>query len=674
MINEQTIRQYWSIFRSDGQLVEIRILGGGKTWSGYFTDVEAAIESIRSFDGYGIYATINPVKAACYSRSQRDHIEQRPKATTSDTDIDYRTTLLIDIDPKRPADTNASAEEVEAAHRTAVAVYNFLLEQGFERPVVAFSANGYHLYYRVYLANTVEIATLVKNFLAALDMLFTDDVVSIDTSVFNASRIAKLIGTTSNKGTNTPERPQRLSEFRSVPVEYRTTDIAYIRKVAALLPEPEPPSRFNGYSSESFDLDGFINQHGIEVVKRSSFGQGEKLVLRECPFNANHKAPDAALFRMNSGAIGFKCLHNSCQHYGWRDFRLHFDPTAYDPHFREEHRQKRQYYGQTSALKQPEYIKEDERGKKWLQMGDIAWNDPSKLVSIPSGIEELDRRIMGFSLGDVTILSGMSGSGKTTIIDHFILNAANRGYKVAAWSGELQGFRFQGWLDQMAAGKANVVPKQGFENLYYAPKAVAERINNWLAGKFWLYNNDYGDNWTNLFADIQDIVKESGVQLVLLDNLMTLDLDDTQGGSSNEKETRFIKDIKRYAKEANIHVLIVCHPRKEQSFQLLRKESIAGTANLTNLCDNLLISHRVGNDFERRAKDFFGAQKVMELMGYDVVIEVAKNRSMGVVDALIGLYYEKETRRIKNEMAENIVYGWDDSPAVYEDDFDDLPL
>ena len=671
MIDEQTVRRWWWTMKKEGELVEIRILGGGKTFSGYFSDVETMLAAIRQYDGYGIYATLNPVQQSCYGRSQHDTIMAKPKATTTDNDIEARTMLLIDIDPKRPSDTNASDAEIAAAHKTAGAVYKFLLGQGFEKPVVAFSANGYHLYYRVWMANTPDITNLVRDFLFALDMLFSDEIVSIDTSVHNASRIAKLIGTSSNKGTNTPERPQRLSSFRLIPEEFRETDIAYVRKVAEMLPKKEEPSRFNGYSSEQFDLDGFIRDHGIEVVKRTSFGQGEKLILKECPFDQNHKAPDAAIFRLNSGAIGFKCLHNSCSHYGWRDVRLHFDPQAYERQYREQYVHKRSYYGRMEQV-QPETVKEDGRGKKWLSMGDIAWVDPSKMISIPSGITELDRRIMGFSLGDVTILSGISGSGKTTLLDHFILNAVQRGFATAAWSGELQGFRFQSWLDQMAAGKAHVVPKQGFENLYYAPKDVSKKINDWLDGKFWLYNNDYGEGWSGLFQEIKAIVEERGVKLVLLDNLMAIDLDDDQS-TNNEKETRLIKDLKRFAKTANIHVLLVCHPRKEQSFQLLRKESIAGTANLTNLCDNLLISHRVGNDFERRAKDFFGKERVAELMGFDVVVEIAKNRSLGVVDTLVGLFYEKETRRIKNEMAENIIYGWDDPlPEANEDIPDEL--
>lgn len=676
MINEQAIRQWFDVFKSNEPLTEIRILGNNKTFSGYYTDVDSLLRDIRQYDGYGIYATINAIKDACYGRSQHDCIVQRPKETTSDNDIDFRTTILIDLDPKRASGTNSTDEEKAKALAKAREVYKFLKSQGFENPVVADSANGYHLYYRVYFANSPEITELVKNFLLALDMLFSDDEdggIMVDTTVYNAARISKLIGTSSNKGADTDDRPRRCSGFLSVPKEFKETDIAYIRKVAQMLPAPEKPDRFNNYSTEKFDLEGFITRHGIEVAKQSRYSGGIKYVLKQCPFDSNHKAPDSALFLQDSGAIGFRCLHNSCQHYGWRDFRLHFDPQAYDRRDYEEYRQKRTYYGKVDP-RPIEPVKEDERGKKWLSMSDIKWIDPSQLISIPTGILEIDKKIMGLSLGDVTILSGLSGAGKTTLLDSIILSAVQRGYKAAAWSGELQGFRFQAWLDQMAAGKGYVREKPGYEGLYYAPRDVSTKINDWLKGKFWLYNTEYGDEWSHLFPDIQECVDNFGVSLILLDNLMAIDIDDIDG-ESNEKQTRLIKALKRYAKSANVHIVLVCHPRKEQSFQLLRKESIAGTANLTNLCDNLFISHRVGRDFERRAKDFFGLDVVSRLMDYSLVIEIVKNRSIGVMDHLVGLYYEPETRRIKNTLAENIIYGWNDEPtqASFDIDLDDFP-
>jgi len=671
MNNENVIRQWWAIFRQDEQtLTEVRILGGGKTFSGYYTDVEKLIDDIKPYDGYGIYTTINTVKESCYGRSQHDQIISRPKATTSDGDIAKRTTLLIDLDPKRSSDTNATDEECRKAQGTARKIYMYLRDQGFEKPVVAFSGNGYHLLYKIDLDNTDENTKLIKDFLAVLDMFFSDEYVDVDTSVFNASRISKLIGTRSNKGTDTPDRPQRMSCFVTVPDDYRVTNIEYIKKVAGLMPTVEQPSKYNGYSREAFDIDGFISEHGIKIVKRSRFQGGEKLILEKCPFDENHK--DAAILKLDNGAYSFKCFHNSCQHFTWRDFRLHYDPRAYDRQEREENARRRAYYGKVDP-RAIEPVKEDERGKKWLSMADIKWVDPSMLVSIPSGVEKLDRKIMGWTLGDVTIFSGLSGSGKTTFLDFFALNAVQRGYKVAVFSGELQDFRFQAWINQMAAGKAFVVQKAGYDNVYYAPRHISEKVNEWLSGKLFLYNNSYGSRWSQLFPDIRDCVDNNGVQLVMVDNLMTLNLDSFEG-DKNEKQSMYINEIKEYAKRKNIHVILVCHPRKEQSFQLLRKESISGTADLTNLCDNLIISHRVGNDFIKRAKDFFGEETVTELMGYDIVLEVAKNRSIGVVDYLIGLYYEPETRRIKNEVAENVVYGWKEEPVQMTlGSYEDMP-
>ena len=108
----------------------------------------------------------------------------------------------------------------------------------------------------------------------------------------------------------------------------------------------------------------------------------------------------------------------------------------------------------------------------------------------------------------------------------------------------------------------------------------------------------------------------------------------------------------------------MAHPRKQNDF--LRKESISGTADLTNIADNVFLIHRVGQDFQKRAGEFLGEAKVQEYLGFSNVLEVAKNRQMGVVDLLVGMYYEMESRRLKNSIAEHIVYGWQEEPNVYE--------
>ena len=672
MINEQEIRRWWAIFKRESPLTEIRILGNNKTFSGYYTDVESLVRDVRAYDGYGIYATINAVKPACFSRLQHGTIVQKPKETTSDSDIDYRTTILIDLDPNRPSGVNATDAEIATAHTKAGEIYKFLDRQGFEKPVVAFSGNGYHLYYKVALANSKEVADLIKDFLNALAMMFSDDGdggVKVDCSVFNAGRIAKVIGTTSNKGANTQDRPQRISSFLYIPKEYKATDVAYIKKVAGYLPKPEQPSRFNNYQPRRFDVRGFISQHGIQVVKESRFGQGTKFVLKECPFDPNHK--DAAVFELDNGACGFSCFHASCQNYHWRDFVLHYDPSAYDKSAWEDFARRKKY---TDQVRQEDLkpVEEDSRGKKWMRAGEFKYFDLKDAVAIPFGIPDLDKKVLGLILGEVSIVSGSSGSGKTTFINHIILNAVQRNYKVALWSGEMAGGRIVGWIDQMAAGKNNVELVEGTDGLYTVKQPLRKKINDWLGDRLYIYNNSYGQKWSQLSSDIRSHIEANHPNLVIVDNLMALDLD-VFTGENNDRQKAFINELTDLAAKTNTHIILVAHPRKENLSQLIRKESIAGTADLTNLAFNVILLHRTGQDFERRGKEFFGPAKVEELKYYSVVVEVVKARTTGYQDLLVGLYYEPETRRLKSNMAENIVYGWDDTPPTPPMPDDDLP-
>lgn len=679
-MDERTIRKWFSEFKGNNQLTEIRILAGKKTFSGYFTDADSILREIAPYEQCNIYFTLNAINPACYSRMQRDRILPvgGDSNATSASDIIGRDFVLIDIDPVRPSGTNSS--DAELAHAKAVArkVFKFLQDQGFYHPAVCCSGNGVHLILRARMKNNDANTQTVKKFLEALDMLFSDDVAHIDIAPHDPNRICRLYGTVTRKGTDQdPSRPQRLSEILYIPPTFgKENENEYFEKVAAMLPNTEAPGRFNNYSTERFDLQAFIRDHGIKVHKESRFGAGIKYVLEECPFDSNHKAPDSALFQMDNGAIGFRCLHASCAHFNWRDFRLHYDPSAYDKHDVMEYTQKRNYYGRVSPPPEVKIIEgDDERGPHWLKPSSIKTKDLSQLVSIPTGIEALDKKIVGLFLGDVTIISGISGAGKSTLLNHLTLSAIQRGFRAAIFSGELQDFRYLSWLDQMAAGKAFVRPVPGYDGIYNATPEVAKKINEWLDDKLWIFNNAYGSKWGQLFADVKKCVVENQTQIVFIDNLMSLQLDLYQG-EKNDKQTQFINDVKDLAKSANIHIVLVCHPRKEDTKQLLRKESIAGTADLTNLCDNLFLLHRVGLDFEKKASEFFGAAKTSDLMKYDLVLESSKNRAFGVVDYVLGLYYEQESRRIKNDPADNVVYGWQDQPvqaAFSLDDDGDMP-
>ena len=670
-MNEAIIRQWYDIFKDNHELVEIRILDPAtrKTYSGYFTDIETLLEAIKPYDRSAIYFTLNVIDYACYSREQRDRISTKVKSTTSDGEIIERKWCLVDVDCEKPSDTNSSDEEKELAKSVVNNVYKFLRDEGFESPVVCDSANGFHLLYKQAMNSTPENTETMKRFLQVLDMFFSTDKVKIDCSTFNPSRICKLYGTYSRKGSDTPERPQRCSSILKVPSEIKITQNEYFEKVASYLPEPEKKDRFNNYGASSFDLDEFIKEHDIKVAKVEDGKDYRKYVLEECPFCSAHRAPDSAVFKMRDGGFGFKCLHNSCSKYTFKDFRLHYDPNSYNKiDYKEFQAKQRRYSPNVEPFVPQEEC--EEKGKKWLQMSEIKKVNIEDLLCIPTGYDQLDNKIVGLFAGELTILSGANSSGKTSWLDCLALNAVHKGFKVGVWSGEMQDWRFQNWIMQIAAGKTYSKRKIGFDNLYYVPSQYTEKIASWLNDKLFLYNNNYGNNFKQIFSDIRDLVEREKVQMVIIDNLAALDID-SYDGEKYSKQTKFIIELKEYAKAKNIHIIVVCHPRKQITF--LRKDSISGTADLTNIADNVFILHRVGKDFEDRASEFLGSAKALELCSFSNIIEVAKNRQFGVVDYFVGLFYEPESRRLKNSVAEHIIYGWEEVGVQSEIEYGETP-
>jgi len=309
------------IFKPDNNLIEIRSPKNGSK-SGYFYDHNLLINSI-SWHLYDVwYFVMNDITPDCCNLEQRDNIVKYTKKTTSDKDIINRDWVLIDCDPVRPSNTSASDDEKQSAWKTLNKVYEYLRSAGFSEPVICDSGNGYHLMYKADMPNTPETTELIKQFLETLDLLFSDEKVSVDKVVYNASRITKLYGTWARKGEDTPDRPHRQSYIMQAPETIQATDIKLIQSVTKRIPKNN--------NAQKFDVREFIRKHAIGVHKEVSSGSYTKFVLDECPFNAEHKSPDSAIFLMNDGSIGFHCFHNSCGDKQWKDVRLMFEPDAYD--------------------------------------------------------------------------------------------------------------------------------------------------------------------------------------------------------------------------------------------------------------------------------------------------------------------------------------------------------
>lgn len=659
-MNEQMIRQWWDVFKHNGDLTEIRILDGKKTYSGYYKNIDNIIRDIKNHQDANIYFTLNCIDEGCYGRTQNERLVLNPKVTTSDADIIGRNIIMIDIDPKRKADTNSTDEELERAHMKAIEVYHFLKDSGFYEPIIAISANGYHIDIPVAMKATEENTQLVKRFLASLAMMFTDEYSDIDLKVFNNSRICKLYGTKSNKGADIADRPKRYSKLVKVPHEIKINNNEYIKKIADMYPEEPKPDRQNNYSTEKFDLESFIKKHNIEVTKVEKVSGGTKYILDHCLFNDSHRGKDAMFFQRDNGAIAYVCLHSSCANHTWQEVRKIYEPNAYE---KKEYNNRvynpRSFTPQIREYKEQE--KDEEKGNVWQTMGEIEDEDRSKIVSIPSGITQYDKECCGFDIPSLSVWSGSNGSAKSTLLNQIAINAINKGFKVAMYSGELKNKKLKRWYLYQAAGKAYNVKSQYNDNDYYTPKNIKDKIVSWMADKFYNYNTKYSHNIEQICKEIECLAKETKIDMIFMDNLSSLDIDDLSG-TINEQQKTAIKMLLRLSDKLNVAMHLVVHPRKSSSF--LRKDDISGSKTITDLADNVFIVHRWNLDTQKAAQEFLPAMVYKDLCDSQAtnLVEVIKHREFGEAEGHIyKLYFETESKRLKNSVAEHIVYGWQEN-------------
>ena len=656
--DEKEIKKTISVMKPDGQLFEVRVIyGNAPALSGYFTDADTLIDNLRRINhrDCNVYITLNQINTACYSRSQRDVFYKSPKTSTKDGEIDGYDWLMIDLDPDRVTGVSSSANELAAAHQLGNKIYLALKNLGFEKPICADSGNGVHLLYRISLDNNPERTALVKRCLQALDMLFSDKMIKIDVSNHNPSRICKLYGTLAQKGADTPERPHRMSRITMIPDVVKVTDVSYLEKLAKMYPdEPEKPQNYNNYSPNTFDLEGWLQKYGIEYKSDRRDDKAVKYVLDHCPFDPNHTGKDAVIFKSPSGAIGFHCFHNSCQGKTWKDVRLLFEPNAYER--REAERTERMYHSYNRHMKPPQKVTEkptDGSPVFWTAQAILDAKFP-ELTFVKTGINVIDRKMRGLGRGHVSVWSGLRASAKSTVLSEIGLNAIEDGNNVAYFSGELTASHFMDWMNLQAAGKGYVTETNN-EGFYTTPFETRKKIAKWLEGHFWLYNNDYGNNFREVIERFEKIIVEHKLDLLILDNLMAFDISDLSD-TKWDAQKEFVLALERTAKAHGVHIAFVAHPRKAMGF--LRFDDIAGTADLGNAVDDAFIVHRVNNDFKRYTHEMFGWKEDNEMYEATNVIEIVKDRDGGNQDVFIPLWYEIESKRLKNEKSENRIYGW----------------
>ncbi len=330
----QDIIRTLQLWCEDGQVYELRIPKTKRRGviSGYFDDPNALAVNADTLsddqDVPAVYLTLNPVVPDLIARSTNETID-RSDVTTKDHEIARRRLLLVDCDPIRPTGISSSDAEHQAAIDRSRQIRAYLSSEGFPPSLLADSGNGGHNVFRIDLANDQEAADLVKRFLESLAVRFGDAVVAVDTSVWNASRICKVYGTMTRKGSNHPSRPWRRSKILECPEKLKVVPVELLRKIAnpattttATAPIITPKKTRTTIPGKytAADVEKMMAERGLKYSKPTPYDGGLRWVLEECPWHDEHSdGPGGSAIFLRDGIIGFDCKHAHCQERTIRD-------------------------------------------------------------------------------------------------------------------------------------------------------------------------------------------------------------------------------------------------------------------------------------------------------------------------------------------------------------------
>lgn len=274
------------------------------------------------------------------------------------------------------------------------------------------------------------------------------------------------------------------------------------------------------------------------------------------------------------------------------------------------------------------------------------------------GIKPLDDVVTRLFFSTLTIISGRPGAGKSSLLGQLMCNAMDAGYSTWIFSGELPNGMNKSWLNYILAGRHNIVEKvsrQGNPYWQVTDRAICG-INSHYKGKWFVYRDDWDNDMNSLMESMEDVVCRWAVKLLILDNFMCIDSESEQ--EEIRAQTNIIKRLVQFAKEYQVAVVLVCHPRKFDSGQDMDMYDIAGSSNIVNLAHRTISLRRVTDSDRERMYSMSERRKA--LMQYDVILTVVKDRMFGRQNISVGAYYDPQTRRFYTSDEEfDIQYGWD---------------
>ena len=229
-------------------------------------------------------------------------------------------------------------------------------------------------------------------------------------------------------------------------------------------------------------------------------------------------------------------------------------------------------------------------------------NETDDNTKFPSGYNTLDESLAGgFKEGDLIIISGVSGNGKTLLAESMTFNLCSKGFPVLWFSYEVLPSQLDKHFQAMGMGKH-----------YYAYSPT---------------KNESGEiDWIK--AKIKRGVEKYLTKIVIIDHLdfvvsKKVKNSDTQAISYKQ----IVTELKSLALELNIIIISLAHLKKIQNDREPEMQDIGYSAGIFQLADCVLMINREKQGGGER----MGYEDEEEIFTNSSFIKMVKNRETGIL-------------------------------------------
>ena len=178
-------------------------------------------------------------------------------------------------------------------------------------------------------------------------------------------------------------------------------------------------------------------------------------------------------------------------------------------------------------------------------------------------------------MGETTVVTGYSGHGKSAWLNQVILHLMKKEKTMIASFEMLP----KATLGRMCQQTGEATPNDEY---------ILDFLQQ-LESNLYLYDPEGSTSTTKVLEVIYYCAEKLGVKIMVIDSLMKCGVNE----DDLNRQKKFLDDLAVAARDLDIHLFIVAHSRKTSSdYEHATKLDVAGSANITNLVDNVLSVHR----------------------------------------------------------------------------------